>query len=232
MRLEDAQREAGQWQEAAGDPIRRYWELIEEQERAGKKILLVEGDDDRDVLERCLNSLDPLWQRRLYVAAAGGRPRVLQKLGARPAWYAVVDRDTWEDGDINEEVARYEDRLHVTAGWCLENLFLADQAALTRAIRQVAALAAIDLTPLYQLIHPWADYGTVWWILHREQERMRKQNRTYHPDGSQHYYGYPKADPPQPVDEAGLNRYLNSLPNPTTATEAKKPVAKKRNKQA
>ena len=99
-----------------------YWNV--EQERArGKSVVLVEGDDDRDVIETIFRQRTKTWQTRVRVVAAGGRMRVLTRMKSTfPHAFGVVDRDTWTDAEI-ELYQREEPRLFVTEDWCLENTF-------------------------------------------------------------------------------------------------------------
>ena len=85
----------------------RYWE---DQRLAaiGKTVLLVEGGDDRDVLEAFLFRRSPSFATRVRIVPAGGRGKVLARLkntfpaGTHPDAYGLVDRDTWTAAEVAE----------------------------------------------------------------------------------------------------------------------------------
>jgi len=72
-----------------------YWE---DQKRFAdrKTVLLVEGDDDRDILETFLERRAPTFSTRVRVIPAGGRARVLRRLELERCGPAVRRRITAE----------------------------------------------------------------------------------------------------------------------------------------
>ena len=128
----------------------------------GKKVVVVEGDDDRSFLEGVLNRvMHRRWQARIAVVVAEGRGRVLDWTGPQGYFaghFGLVDRDTWTNAEVR---AHQHDRpfLFVTSGWCLENLVL-----------ERAALGELG-APLAQVLHDalpaWRAAGARWWVLHR-----------------------------------------------------------------
>ena len=82
---------------AVDDLRESYWET-QVAAAENKTVLLVEGDDDRDVLEAFLARRSATFQTRVRVVPAGGRERVLQRMKTSfPRAFALVDRDTWTD---------------------------------------------------------------------------------------------------------------------------------------
>jgi hypothetical protein len=160
------------------DLHQRHWD-DELQASRNKIVVLVEGDDDREVLEEVLLHRRPTWSTRVRVVVAGGRTRVLDRgRHTFPDALMLVDRDTWTDAEVAQHTT---DRLHVTAGWCLENLFL-DPAFLRANYPDVAtAIAAAR--------DPWLRAGALWWTLQRAREA---QNPWQHALGWT--YGVPRDD--------------------------------------
>jgi hypothetical protein len=141
-----------------------YWDMIT-QASAGRKLLLVEGDDDKRVVEQLLEAVTPFWTTKVHVGAAGDRDKVLRKLEAKPDWFGLVDRDVWDDAKVAEKKAQLPN-LEVTRGWCIENHFChpADvESAL--ALDQGTIEAEID-----QVLDGWIRYGSIWWTLQRVRE--------------------------------------------------------------
>jgi len=150
------------------DQVRRivdaYWD--NEVEAAKRHhVVLVEGDDDRAILEMILSGIRRSWETRVRVVVAGGRENVLSRMqGTFPNALALVDRDTWTDEEI--EVLRKErPSLHVTRGWCIENLFF-DRKLLERYGDSVVAI-------LDRERERWVRAGALWWCLQRRREAMQ-----------------------------------------------------------
>jgi hypothetical protein len=141
-----------------------YWDTVT-QASAGRRLLLVEGDDDKRVVELLLEAISPFWTTKAHVAAAGDRDRVLRKLEANPGWYGLVDRDVWDNAKVAETKAKLPN-LEVTTGWCIENHFChpADvESALS--LDQGTLQAEVD-----QVLDGWIRYGSIWWTLQRVRE--------------------------------------------------------------
>lgn len=140
----------------------RYWDN-ELQTARGKHVLLVEGDDDRLVVEALLDRRRATWATRARVVVAGGRAAVLQRGQTLfPHAQMLVDRDTWTDAEIP---ALPDGRLHVTAGWCLENLFL-DPYFLRSFDLNLADTVAAGR-------EPWVRAGAFWWTVQRAREAQQ-----------------------------------------------------------
>ena len=127
-----------------------------------KSVLLVEGDDDRDVVETFLARRSRTFEARVRVVPAGGRARVLSRMkNTFPDAYGLVDRDTWDEAKVRGEYPR----LYVTAGWCLENTFLGPDALRRYGAGVVATLAAER--------ERWVRAGALWWTLQRVREAQQ-----------------------------------------------------------
>lgn len=141
-----------------------YWDRIT-QASARKKLFLVEGDDDKRMVEPLLEAVTPLWETRVYVGVAGDRDKVLRKLEKNLDWFGLVDRDVWDDAQVADMKAKLPN-LEVTRGWCIENhlCFPADvEKAL--ALPEGTIQAEVD-----RVLDGWISYGAVWWTLQRVRE--------------------------------------------------------------
>lgn len=143
-----------------------YWE---EETRAAtsKTVVLVEGDDDKRILEALLRGRSRTFETRVRVVAAGGRKQALNAAAKFPRnpVHMLVDRDTWTEQDVARSSPP---NLHVTAGWCLENIFL-DPAFL----RAYDPRVADDLASKRET---WVRAGAFWWTL----QRMREGQQRWH----------------------------------------------------
>jgi hypothetical protein len=159
----------------------RYWD---EQEQRGlrKTVLLVEGDDDRSVVEAILAGRRRTWQTAVSVSVAGGRKQVQGRMGDNrfPHVYGLVDRDTWSAAEIAAQQAAVPN-LVVTRGWCVENLFL-DPGWLSGFDGAVAARVAAQR-------EPWVRAGALWWTLQRAREGQQRWQEHLRWD-----YGRPRED--------------------------------------
>ena len=175
-----------------------YWE---DQKRFAdrKTVLLVEGDDDRDILETFLERRLPTFSTRVRVIPAGGRSRVLRRLeltfpqNAHPNAYGFVDRDTWTDQDV-VALKSADPRLFVTKGWCLENaFFLPDSLGRCNAAVRQRITAERER---------WVLAGALWWAL----QRMREAQQMWQ-EALEWSYGSPRAD----LDLRSANTLAESL---------------------
>jgi|JI6StandDraft_1071083.scaffolds.fasta_scaffold55691_1 hypothetical protein len=148
---------------------RSYWEAHQATAR-GKYVVLVEGDDDRDVLEQALALYSGTWANRTHVAAAGSRKNVLAKLSEEQRWatFGLVDRDAWTKEESEDKVAAAKNAsatLFVTSGWCLENIFL-DPAWLTAVYPDIAQSLEAQRAE-------WVRAGALWWTIQRAREAQQ-----------------------------------------------------------
>lgn len=143
-----------------------HWDQIRQASR-NRRLLLVEGDDDKAVVEELLRTRDPVWERAVYVAAAGDRDKVLNKLGRHPEIFGLVDRDVWDVGETAARVATSPNLL-VTSGWCMENHFC-DPNTLEAAFALPAGAIQASLAGV---VAGWLSHGAIWWTLQRLRHRI------------------------------------------------------------
>ena len=155
-------------------------------------MLLVEGDDDRAIVEEVFLARRRVWERSVRVIAAGGREAVIR---ARARFsdrdprmlHMFVDRDTWTEHEI-QNLSRElgASTLHVTAGWCLENIFFAPDF-----LRMLHSEIAQNVAAAREV---WVRAGARWWTLQRWREASQQVWNAAFGDGA---YGglHPGVDP-------------------------------------
>lgn len=143
----------------------KYWDA-EVQAAIGKTVLLVEGEDDRAVVESVLDAFVRGWAARFRVVAAGSAKNVFRKRTLFSNRYLLIDRDTQTDAEI-AALRHDEGALYVTDGWCLENIFLDPHF--------VAAFGDASLTnQLERERERWVRAGALWWTLQRAREASQR----------------------------------------------------------
>ncbi len=144
----------------------KYWDT-EQQAARQTAVLLVEGDDDRDVVEGMISRRAPYWDQRLKIVVAGGRRTVIQRMGLQstfPAAYGLVDRDTWSNDEVDAQRANNA-RLYFTEGWCIENIFLRPDF-LRQYDARIAEMVAAER-------ESWVRAGAFWWTVQRVREAQQ-----------------------------------------------------------
>lgn len=141
-----------------------------------KRILLVEGDDDKQALEVLLDRVNPDWTQAWAVACAGNKNQVLAIAKKVPTWLALVDKDEWTAQQI--EAAQGESgNLHVLPRFCMES-YLVDPAELWLALgpqqqakiaNGVQGLAAHLLADLQS----WKRHAACWQVINPLWTKLR-----------------------------------------------------------
>jgi hypothetical protein len=159
--------------------------------KQGKRVLAVEGDDDKDVYTAWLKKLSApgtIVTDKLLVVEAGDKGKVLQGL----AWYGslttpppgelfgLVDRDEWDWATVKEKLAQVP-RLLINPGrHCLESYFV-------EPTEIESALRAKDSTRYGPHIAPilaqlegqraaWVDHWSLWVTMCRVSRRMTEES--------------------------------------------------------
>jgi hypothetical protein len=176
----------------------KYWDA-EKQAAIGKTVLLVEGEDDRGVVEAVLEKSVRGWATHFRIVAAGGFKKVIGKKTLFPRHYLLIDRDTRTDEQI-ATLRSEESSLYVTEGWCIENLFLAPTF--------VATLGDVSLTNRIEAERErWVRAGALWWTLQRAREASQRWWDKIWPAGD---YGMPR-DGCEPASAADFRAYFAAV---------------------
>lgn len=156
----------------------RHWDQ-ETQRIRGKSVLLVEGEDDVLLVESALSARRPTWATRVAMVAVGGRERVIEclqnralpggKPGSLPAdVLGLVDRDLWTEEERAAQIAACRGALHVTTGWCIENLFF--EPPVLEAIDGEAAPRVLAALEPHR--ERWVRAGAFWATVQRVRARL------------------------------------------------------------
>ena len=88
-----------------------------------KKILLVEGADDKDAFRILLRRFLPDWEGKWAIVEATGKKPLQEILAEEPQWIGIVDRDEWDE-DVAEERRNAMPNLWILPRFCLENYMI------------------------------------------------------------------------------------------------------------
>jgi hypothetical protein len=133
-----------------------------------RRVLVVEGDDDKIFIERQLDVAHPGWRSAWVVGVATGKSRVIDILKLEPTWLGVVDADEWDSTTV-AQVRASTPALHVLPRYCMESYFIlpSEVWALLPAVQQglvtggYAAFEAAMQAPLAQ----WVRHGVLWHVV-------------------------------------------------------------------
>lgn len=142
----------------------------------GKRVLLVEGDDDVLAFRAWLGKMDATWENRWVVASAGKKSNVLDLLEREPDWIGVVDRDEWTT-QIITEMQQTRANLWVLPRFCLEN-YLCDPdelwAMLPTGQQQKIQGGVQELSSVITAALPqWRQHGALWQVVNPLWEGLR-----------------------------------------------------------
>lgn len=110
-----------------------------------KKVLLVEGKTDVEFLTIMLDK-PPFQDENVFInwdiVQCGGKDGVLKQLQKNPHYVGMVDRDAWDEGEIEKMLSLHQN-LFVLPRFCIEN-YIVSPGELVRSFPK--------LTPQYQLL--------------------------------------------------------------------------------
>jgi hypothetical protein len=131
------------------------------------RVLIVEGQDDKDFIESLLTTRNPgQWESSWIVGEAAGKSAVLKILRDQPTWFALIDKDEWTNAEVNEQENAFPGRLFVMPRFCMENYHVVPHelwAQLEPARQQAVAggFAAFEAAIL-QPLNMWVKHGALW----------------------------------------------------------------------
>jgi len=85
-----------------------------------KRVLLVEGVDDKNALSIFLTKKFPAWEQKWVLASADKKDHVLKILTKESNWLGLVDRDEWTETEIQTQTTRLQN-LVILPRFCLES---------------------------------------------------------------------------------------------------------------
>ncbi|QTA78421.1 DUF4435 [Desulfonema limicola] len=103
----------------------RRQEIIEEYiGTTGKRVFLVEGENDRNVFsEMAEKKFENEFEQNWIIAPAGGKNLVVGILSKEPDWLGLVDRDEWTEETIAQKQNELPN-LNILPRFCLENYII------------------------------------------------------------------------------------------------------------
>jgi hypothetical protein len=141
-----------------------------------KRILLVEGADDKQALEVLLDRVNPDWTQAWAVDVAGNKNQALAIAKKVPTWLALVDKDEWTAQQIEAAQAEFGN-LHILPRFCMES-YLVDPAELWLALgpQQQAKITNGDqglAAHLLADLQSWKRHAARWQVINPLWTKLR-----------------------------------------------------------
>ena len=90
-----------------------------------KRVLVVEGEDDKTFIESLLTRSAPgAWEAHWVIGEAGGKSNLSKLLENDPQWLGLVDKDEWTAADAAAQQALFPNRLFILPRYCMESYFV------------------------------------------------------------------------------------------------------------
>jgi len=146
--------------------------------QTGVRVLVVEGDDDKEFIESLLDKVAAgVWASQWAVGVANGKQNVLKILHDQPNWLGIVDRDEWSQNAAMAAQNMLPGRLHILPRFCMESYFIDPGeiwAALPPAQQQqfTGGFAALE-TDLLQPLAEWVRHGALWHVINPLWDGLR-----------------------------------------------------------
>ncbi len=137
-----------------------------------RRVLIVEGSDDKQALEVLLDRINANWTQMWAVDVAGNKNQALAIAKKVPTWLVLVDKDEWTVQQIETAQAEFVN-LHVLPRFCIESylvdpaeLWLAlvpqKQAQIANGLQGLAALLLADLPSWRRHAARWTVINPLW----------------------------------------------------------------------
>ncbi|ENF1916038.1 MULTISPECIES: DUF4435 domain-containing protein [Enterobacteriaceae] len=154
--------------------------ILETKITEDKRALIVEGKTDELVFTQLLKKVDPQWETNWVLAEVGGKRNVVEILSKQPTWLGIVDRDEWDNAQLNQRQQQLPNLL-VLPRFCIENYLTVpgelwhclpqkQRAKLPEgrdaAVQSIAALITENL-------ERWVQFGALWAIINPLWDELR-----------------------------------------------------------
>ncbi|WP_163363283.1 MULTISPECIES: DUF4435 domain-containing protein [Enterobacteriaceae] len=154
--------------------------ILETKITEGKRALVVEGKTDELVFTQLLKKVDPQWETRWVLAEVGGKRNVIEILSKQPTWLGIVDRDEWDNAQLNHRQQQLPNLL-VLPRFCIENYLVVPSELLPglppkqRAKLPGESAAAIEAitSSITANLESWIQFGTAWAIINPLWDELR-----------------------------------------------------------
>ncbi len=143
--------------------------LKKEVKNTGKRVFLVEGEDDVAAYNELLNRRFSFsWEDEWLITHAGNKQKVIDILAAEPSWLGLIDRDEWSEDRILQE-QNAATNLLVLPRFCVENyLICPDELWVALSDNQRAKIKG-DLPQLQTEIlidkDKWIRHAVLWSVI-------------------------------------------------------------------
>jgi hypothetical protein len=144
--------------------------ILQQQVKAtGVRVLVVEGSDDRMIVESHLDKIAPgTWAATWCVGVANGKQNVLRIVDNQTTWLGLVDRDEWSENAAHSAAADQArvGRLHVLPRFCMESYFILPREVWA-ALPQMHQAAIDGGLPTLEArvntnLDSWLRHGALW----------------------------------------------------------------------
>ncbi|MCN5345819.1 hypothetical protein [Escherichia coli] len=179
--------------------------ILETKITEGKRALVVEGKTDELVFTQLLKKVAPQWETRWVLAEVGGKRNVIEILSKQPTWLGIVDRDEWDNAQLNHRQQQLPNLL-VLPRFCIENYLVVPSELLPglppkqRAKLPGESAAAIEAitSSITANLESWIQFGTAWAIINPLWDELRSLG-----------FNRDLLDPQQVITEPGFWRIAN-----------------------
>jgi hypothetical protein len=106
--------------------------ILEKIARSSKKVILVEGKDDKVSCTHLFDKKYINWERLVFIFPAGGKINVIKELKRSPDFIGIIDKDEWSEEDIISARSELENLILIPR-YCMES-YLVDPGEIWEAI--------------------------------------------------------------------------------------------------
>jgi len=153
----------------SGSEKRRQEIIDKEIGSIGKKVFLVEGEDDVECYKRIFEKQFGIdFETKLLITHTGGKEKLTDILAKEPDWLGLIDRDEWTD-DIIRQKERELPNLHILPRFCLESYLIEPNELwkLLPEVQQKKISGGIEelKNQIYAKKTEWLRHGVLWSVV-------------------------------------------------------------------
>lgn len=161
-----------------GSWTKRRDEILEQEvSNKGKRVFLVEGEDDVSCYQAALSAhlREDAWDTRWTITHAGSKDFVLKMLKEHPDWIGLIDRDEWPEEQI-QSLTSNRPNLHVLPRYCMESYLIVPDEIWAAFSTQYQQRFAGGEVMFHQMIlrdlPKWVRHGVLWSIINPLQNEL------------------------------------------------------------
>ncbi|MFK5970556.1 MAG: DUF4435 domain-containing protein [Candidatus Marithrix sp.] len=158
--------------------IKRLNEILEQEVgNTGKKVLLVEGEDDVKVYSMMLDRKFDKWKDNWIITHANGKQKVIDILKEQPTWLGLVDRDEWSEERISQ-AENISPNLMILQRFCMENYLICPDELWEMLPERKQKIITGGLSKLQEEIlnnkDEWVRHGVLWSVINPLWEGIKE----------------------------------------------------------